>query len=148
MSEQLHDTIERSVVIEAPVDRVWRLMSTPGWWVNTGEITEHELRYDGDQVTVVTELGEFLMQVVELREPTYAAFRWLGGATDPNPEQDLRTLVELHLREVDGGVEVRVVESGWAGYEPTEWLQAMHRDNVGGWEQELTALRTHLVEAA
>lgn len=30
------DTIERTVLVAANVQRVWALVSEPGWWINSG----------------------------------------------------------------------------------------------------------------
>ena len=29
----MQDTIERSIAISAPVEKVWELVTEPGWWV-------------------------------------------------------------------------------------------------------------------
>jgi uncharacterized protein YndB with AHSA1/START domain len=29
----MQDTIERSITISAPLERVWDLVTEPGWWV-------------------------------------------------------------------------------------------------------------------
>lgn len=31
----MQDTIERSIAISSPVERVWELVTEPGWWVPT-----------------------------------------------------------------------------------------------------------------
>lgn len=142
--DELSDTIERSVVIAAPIESVWRLVSTPGWWINEGEIVDNELRYDGTIVTVGSQLGDFVLEVVQLTEPSYAAFRWMAGTNQADPVQELRTLTEFRLREVDGGVEVTVIESGWSAYEPTEYVLDNYRDNSSGWEAELAAAARYL----
>lgn len=141
---ELSDSIERSIVIKAPIGGVWDLVSTPGWWINKGEITQNGLRYDGATVTVTSDWGEFVLEVVELRAPHYAAFRWLAGTNETEPEQELRTLTEFSLNETGDGVEVRVTESGWASFEPTEYVRNNHRENAAGWESELAAAQRFL----
>lgn len=141
---EIPDTVERSIIIDAPIERVWQLVSTPGWWINKGEVVENGLQYDGDRVTVSSEWGDFVLEVVEQRAPEYAAFRWLAGTNQDNPEQELRTLTEFTLAEVDAGVEVTVVESGWSAYEPTDYVRDNYRDNVSGWEAELLAAQRFL----
>lgn len=44
------DRIERSIWIAADADRVWQLVSEPGWWVNDGRITEHRVEPDRKSV--------------------------------------------------------------------------------------------------
>lgn len=138
------DTIERSILLHAPVRRVWALIAEPGWWINDGEIVEHETTWSGDVATVVDpQLGEFVVQVVKQREPDYASYRWMAGGSADH-EQPLDTLVEFFIEERAEGVEVRVVESGWGGFEPTDWVRQNHTDNTEGWEMELAAARNHL----
>ncbi|MGB3184946.1 MAG: hypothetical protein WBG36_01175 [Ornithinimicrobium sp.] len=47
MSEST-DRIERTVQIQADIERVWSLISEPGWWVNDGAIVAHKIERDGD----------------------------------------------------------------------------------------------------
>ena len=41
--EQIPDTIEREILINAPMERVWALVSEPGWFINAGQIRAHGL---------------------------------------------------------------------------------------------------------
>ena len=40
----MQDRIEQQIVIHAPLDRVWDLVSVPGWWVPTEVETEPDER--------------------------------------------------------------------------------------------------------
>src|SRR3954454_1764060 len=72
----MQDTIERSIAISAPLDRVWGLVTEPGWWVPSDEPVEAE-RTPGTVVVRESEKwGRFPVEVVDLRPMTYAAFRW------------------------------------------------------------------------
>ena len=127
------EKVERSVSIGAGLDRVWDLVTRPGWWINKGEVTGHRIERDGDLCRVTDpECGEFEIRIVTLEPRTYAAFRWRSAATVPT------TLVEFWLDDHgDGTVTVRVVESGFETEE--------HRSgNDKGWLQELGALRRAL----
>jgi uncharacterized protein YndB with AHSA1/START domain len=140
----LADTIERSVVIQAPIARVWALIAEPGWWINDGEVVPHEITWDGDVATVVDpKHGEFRIQVVAQREPEYAAYRWMAGGSADH-EQPLETLVEFFVADRGEGVDVRVVESGWTGFDETQWVRENYAENTEGWEIELAAARSHL----
>ncbi len=44
------DRIEREIAIEATAERVWQLVSEPGWYVNDSVITDHRIDRDGDSV--------------------------------------------------------------------------------------------------
>jgi uncharacterized protein YndB with AHSA1/START domain len=132
------DRIDRSVEIDASPERVWSLVSRPGWWINEGTIdTEPEGVVDGDQ-TVVTHptYGEFRLQTVESRPPSYVAFRWLDRDVDAG------TLVELWIEPRDAGVTLRVAESGFSrlGKPREEWLR-QREGNVEGWRVELEEAR-------
>ena len=142
--QSVPDTIERTVTINAPVDRVWQLVSRPGWWINNGEIRDHEITIDGSVASVRDpELGLFRIEIVEAREPEYASYRWLAGSND---EQDgaAHTLVEFFVTGADGAVRVRVVESGWAAVPVGDRVRRAYDENTEGWELELAAARVSL----
>lgn len=146
----LPDTIARTITVDADLDRVWRLVSEPGWWINTGELTEHTITWDGDVAAVTDpDIGTLHIRRVEVREPEYIAFRWAAG-NDEAPregEQVLDTLCEFFVTPTAKGVQVRVVESGWAAFEDTDFVQRNHADNVSGWDQEMGALERALTAA-
>lgn len=138
------DTIERTITVDASLERVWSLVAEPGWWINTGAITQHTITWDGDVAAVTDPThGTFRIRRVEVREPEYIAWRWAAGGTEGS-EQVLDTLCEFFVRPVAKGVEVRVVESGWAGFEDTPYVRDSHRANVDGWETEMAALERAL----
>lgn len=141
-STPLTDKVERAVTIDAPIATVWTLASTPGWWINSGEVVDHEISWDGDVATVQTEFGPMRVEQTESREPSYIGFRWLGGTS--GEAEPLPTLVEFFLTEIGTGTELRVIESGWAGFEPSDYVRRNYEDNISGWESELAAARTFL----
>lgn len=138
------DAIERTITVDADIERIWRLVSEPGWWINTGTITEHTVTWDGDVAAVTDPThGTFHIRCVDVREPEYVAFRWAAGATDDG-EQVLDTLCEFFVRPLPKGAEVRVVESGWSGFEETPFVRDNHAENVEGWTTEMAALEQAL----
>ena len=138
------DRIERSIEIEAPAQRVWDLVSTPGWWINDGQIVPHEVELDGDVATVHgTEHGPWTVRVVRLEPPRYAAFRWASVPELRGTAQS--TLVEFWIEESGGAVRLRVVESGFDALPlPEEVRSANWQDNASGWDTELSAARSDL----
>ncbi|MDQ3383311.1 MAG: ATPase [Actinomycetota bacterium] len=141
------DRIERSIHIEASPQRVWALIARPGWWINEGTVTDLPTEVDGDVSTVThPTYGEFRIQTVTLDDPRYAAYRWLGGEAGADGAADApTTLVEFWIDEQDGGVSLRVVESGFASLPGDD--ADRHRafeENDQGWEQELRAARAHV----
>lgn len=128
------EKIERTVEIDASASTVWRIVSEPGWWVNGGELVEHTIEDLGDGTCRVNDPthGDFVITVVALEEPRYAAFRWR-----PTGPDDPSTLIEFFVEErAGGGVALRVVESGFEDL-PADKLPGFLADNTAGWEAEL-----------
>ncbi|GHD26625.1 SRPBCC domain-containing protein [Nocardiopsis kunsanensis] len=132
------DSVERHVDIDAPPERVWELLTRPGWFVNDGEIVAHDVEELDDGVHLVTDPvhGSFRVERVALEPHTRAAFRRHRGTGADDPA----TLVEFHLEERPGGVRLTVVESG---------LQALgtgrrlHEQQARGWSEGLATARAH-----
>jgi uncharacterized protein YndB with AHSA1/START domain len=144
------DSIRRQIDIDASAEKVWSLITRPGWYVNDGTVlddpdTRVETADDGIEVAVVTHptLGEFRFRTIELDEPRYAAFRWLGT---PFRDATEGTLVEFRIEENPaGGVTLEVVESGFStlSEDPAVWLKE-REGNDNGWAQELEAAKTYV----
>jgi len=143
------DSISRQIDIEASSEKVWSLITRPGWYVNDGTVlddsnTRVETAADGTEVAVVTHpmMGEFRFRTIELDEPRYAAFRWLG-----TPYRDVTegTLVEFWIKENPaGGVTLEVLESGFSTLsdDPAVWLKE-REGNDNGWAMELEVAKTY-----
>ncbi len=141
----VQDSIERDITIDAPMERVWTLVSEPGWWINAGEVVAHEIDRQGDSIVVVVDAscGRFSLEIVETRQPDYVAFRWLSGEMDP--DGSLQTLVEFFLDGDEESTTVRVKESGFlAGDVPEAKRRESFDDNADGWRAELDAAKRHL----
>ncbi len=144
------DSIRRQIDIDASAEKVWSLITRPGWYVNDGTVlddpdTRVETADDGTEVAVVTHptMGEFRFRTVELDEPRYAAFRWLGT---PYRDATEGTLVEFRIEENPaGGVTLEVLESGFStlSEDPAVWLKE-REGNDNGWAQELEAAKTYV----
>ena len=140
--------IERSIAIAATPERVWQIVSEPGWWINGGTLRPHRIEDAGDGTSIVhdEEHGAFRIRTERLDPPRYAAFRWLGRAD----EKGAGTLTEFWVEDAApsggsgagaDGVILRVVESGLENVSDGE-REAYLRDNTQGWETELAAART------
>ena len=132
------DRIERTVAIAATPERVWPIVSEPGWWINDGEIVAHRIEEgpDGEVVVHDERHGAFRLRVERLDAPRYAAFRWIGRVGEAGND----TLTEFWIEDATDGVTLRVVESGLDNV-PDDRREAYLRDNTEGWEQELAAAR-------
>lgn len=135
------DRIEREIVIDAPVDVVWAIVTAPehvGSWFS--DFAEIDLRPGGKAALTWTEHGTALGWVEEVEPPTRFAMRWarpLGA--EPRPENT--TLVEFILSEESEGTRLRVIESGFRELEgPDEEKAEYAKGNEQGWEQELGEL--------
>jgi uncharacterized protein YndB with AHSA1/START domain len=137
----MQDTIERSIAITAPVERVWELVTEPGWWVPSDAPVETE-RTPGQVVVRESEKwGRFPVEVVELRPMSYAAFRWSSTFPGADLTPGRTTLIEFTVTPTDDGVQVSVVESGFAKLDAADDLKAQSiESNSGGWTEQLSSL--------
>jgi len=127
-------TIDREVLIEAPVEVVWRTITEP----------EQITKWFADRVDLVVEPGArgymgfgdqggpVLVEVVE--PPTRFSFRW-NDSRGGEPAVGTSALVEFTLiPEGDGRTRLRVVESG---HESLDWPDAEKQryadEHRGGW---------------
>ena len=138
------DRIERETVIDAPVDRVWSLLTEAEhlgrWFGDAG--AEIDLRPGGALALHWAEHGTAHGRVEQIEPGRRLALRW--GAEPGAFEPSTSTHVEFTLRPEGDATRLRVVESGFdslAG-SPAE-RAAKHADNTEGWAIELGHLRDH-----
>lgn len=138
------DRIERSIDIDAAADTVWTLISRPGWWINEHDVDPNPvLRVEGELTVVVHEkFGEFRLRTLEQRPPRYIAYRWLDTG------DDIGTLTEFWIDDREGGVTLRVVESGFCDLGKSREKVIDHvTENTAGWEAELAAAARYVAAA-
>jgi uncharacterized protein YndB with AHSA1/START domain len=132
------DRIEREILIEAPLERVWDLVSEPGWWIGDGDRSSQTITREGDLVIVEDpRYGRYPVLPVSTDAPRHVSYR---SSDDPGqaPGEGNSTLVEFFLTEQGGGTLLRVVESGFAALAvPAERRAAAIEGNTEGWEQQL-----------
>lgn len=136
------DAIEHEIFIQAGIDRVWSLVAKTGFWIGD------ELRFDvdaeeGETVVIDTPTyGNFPVRVERLAPPRYAAYRWASGFPGADPTAGNSTLIEFTLVEQDGGVLLRLKESGFAALAGGPAARdAARADNTAGWPGQLERLR-------
>lgn len=132
------DRIEREIQIDAPIERVFRLVSEPGWFIGDGEPGKTTTTREGDVFVVdFPPYGRFPILPVTSDAPHYVSFR--GGDDPAQPlVEGTSTLVEFFLSERDGGTLLRVVETGFAALYPNaERRAAVYEGNIEGWEMQL-----------
>lgn len=146
------DRIERSLVMSAPIERVFAAISDPaefGVWFSSG--VEGDFEVGSQPVINAGKYGKYRLAIVGKEAPSYFAYRWVSGTAFmpdgfvDNPLEHPHTLVEFHLSEVADGTEVRVVETGFASL-PESYAAQNFEDNTGGWEYQLNALREYLAQ--
>lgn len=141
-TEDVPDEITRSIHIAADAATVWDIVSEPGWFINDGEWTDHEVTTDGDVSRVVDPVhGEFHIGTVELDPPHRAVFRWLGGKVGALEDTPANT-VEFTIRPDGDGVVLTVKETGFAALD-ADAIERRRRfeENSEGWGIELDVAR-------
>lgn len=133
--------IEREVMIEAPIDAVWRIVTEP----------EHIAEWFSDEVTLDARpkgLGVLTFNnaegkphavqpfTVEAIEPTSRfAIRWCYDESVDEPRAGNSLLIEFLLDGEDEKTRLRVVESG---FDTISWdeatAKACYDEHVGGWD--------------
>lgn len=147
------DRIERETLIDAPVERVWRLITEAEhigtWFSDAG--AEIDLRPGGQLVLRWQEHG-VVRGVVEAVEPPHRfAYRWLLSSDEesPTPTPANSTLVEFTLSAAGGGTRLQVAESGFAALDlPAGTRAARYADHEQGWGAELGDLVEHAGQVA
>ena len=139
----VQDQIEREVVIEAPVERVWRLLTEAEhlgtWFGDAG--AEIDLRPGGELLMRWNKFGTVHARVERVEPNRRFSFRWVPGADGVPPAAGNSTLVEFTLAEQAGTTVLKVVESGFASLQRSdEERRRMRAGNVEGWTSELDEL--------
>lgn len=143
------DRIEKSISIQAPVERVWRALTDHeefGAWFRVrlespfvlGEVSRGQITYSG------YEHLKWEARVVAMDEPRLFAFTWHPYAVDPERDYsaDPQTRVEFRLEAAGEGTNLLVVESGFDSLPPDRRDEAL-RMNTGGWETQVKNVKAH-----
>ena len=134
----MQNAIEDEITINASLERVWELVTEPGWWVPTDKEVTGERSPGAVVVRESAKYGRYTVEVVELNPRTYAAFRWASLFPGEEPTPGKATLVEFSLAETVGAVRVSVRESGFADLDASDEVkQSGLTSNTEGWRIEL-----------
>ena len=147
------DRIERKILLKAPRSRVWRALSNAeefGAWFGVdfkgkafaaGQPVKGQITYPGYEHLV---MEVFIERIVPER---LLSWRWHPAAIDPavdySPEPT--TLVVFELQDVEGGVELSVVESGFDKI-PAARRATAFRLNTSGWDEQLVNVEKHVAK--
>ena len=141
--------IEREIHIDAPIERVWELITRPehfaAWYATGG--ADIEARPGGQMRMRWAEHGEFHAVVERAERPTSFAFRF-ARLPDEAPRPGNSTLAEFTLTPEGSGTRVRVVETGFAELDIPPDEQSAYSDlEARGWDEGLAALRDRATDA-
>lgn len=147
------DQIERDTVINAPLERVWELITEAEhlgrWFGDAG--AEIDLRPGGAMVLHWSEHGTSHGRVVAVEPRTRFAYRW-APFKDPGGEEPVdgnSTLVEFTLAPEGDGTRLRVTESGFASLATSDDQRAKnHSGNTEGWKFEIGELQEYAEKVA
>lgn len=155
------ERLEKSVMLRAPLERVWRAISDAGQfglWFG--------VRFDADFAPGATLVGRVTPTTVDEAvakaqkpyegapftilidriEPMKAfAFRWHPFALDPavDYDQEPMTLVTFELFETDGGVLLVISESGFEQIDPGR-RDTAYAANEAGWTAQTKLIAKYL----
>jgi uncharacterized protein YndB with AHSA1/START domain len=139
------DRIEREVLIEAPIDHVWDMLTKAEhlgtWFADDG--AEVDLREGGAIELRWKEYGATRARIERIEPKRTLAFRW-APYKDPGgiePEAGNSTRVEFTLDGDADRTVLKVVETGFASLDtdPEQRLRNFE-GNTEGWERELGEL--------
>jgi uncharacterized protein YndB with AHSA1/START domain len=147
------DKIERETTIEAPVERVWELLTQAEhvgrWFGDAG--ADIDLRPGGAMVMHWSEYGTSRARIEAVEPQRRFSYRW-APFKDPGgvePVEGNSTLVEFTLVPEGDGTRLRVVESGFAALACSDEQRAKNlAGNTEGWAIELGELADYAQRVA
>lgn len=145
----MSDQIEKSIELNASVERVWRALSDHrefGAWFKAkldqpfavGAMSTGMFTYPG------FEHLPWKAEVVAMEEPRLMAFRWPHMDENQVVREDWAwTLVEFRLEPTADGTRLTVIESGFDQL-PAERRVESRRMNEQGWAEQMNNIRAHV----
>ena len=142
------DRVERDTFVEAPIERVWAVITEPahvGTWFGSGEPAVVDLRPGGIMRLDHGQYGVFDTLIVTVEPPRRFAYRWASAFPGEVADETNSTLVEFSLEPEGNGTRLRVTESGFAALTiaPEREETAGFESHDGGWRDTLQAVREY-----
>lgn len=155
------DRIEKSVLLPAPRDRVWRAVSMAenfGSWFGadfdgpfaanarlTASIEPTSVDPDVARQQQPYAGKPFEFHVVEVRPLEKISFRWHPYAANEGADyvSEPMTLIEFVLADADGGTLLRITESGFDEL-PLARRKEAYAANEGGWTAQCGLVKKYL----
>lgn len=141
------DVIEKEILIDAPVETVYRVITEPGqisqWFSDTAELEpipggEGTLVFD-DRATSQRAVIRLTVQAAE--PPHRFCFRW-DYSDGEQPHEGNSLLVEFALTAEGGGTRLRVTESGFTALQGP--VQEKYDAHDKGWDVHLASLQGYV----
>jgi uncharacterized protein YndB with AHSA1/START domain len=139
------DRIEREVLIDAPIEVVWAVLTDAehisGWFSDSVEL---DLTPGGKAALHWNDHGTVHGRVERVEPPHFFSFRWV---VHPGSEvaEDNSTLVEFSLTAEGDSTRLMLVESGFRDLAGPDDEKQRHFDSHRhGWELELGQLREYV----
>jgi uncharacterized protein YndB with AHSA1/START domain len=143
------DRIEKTVEINAPVEKVWRALTNHeefGSWFKVrldqpftlGGLSTGQMTYPG------YEHLPWEARVEVMDEPRLFSFRWPPYVDDPAVDAASLpwNLVEFRLTPSGDGTRLTITESGFDAL-PESIREKLFRGNEGGWEEQSRNVKTY-----
>jgi uncharacterized protein YndB with AHSA1/START domain len=146
------DRIERSIVIKAPRERVWRALANAeefGTWFGVnlkgqtfscGQSARGPITIPGFEHVI------WEVKIERIEPPSLFSYRWHPYATDPAVDyrKEEPTLVTFTLADAPGDATLlTLVESGFDKVPAERRLEAF-RMNSGGWSAQMNNITRHV----
>ncbi len=144
----LPSQIQREILIDAPVEVVWRIITEPDqivrWFSQEAELEPHA---GGRGRLRFTSGHSVQLKIESVEPPRRFAFRW-AEEKGPVARMDNSMLVEFTLRPEAGGTLLRVVETG---YDRVDWSdedkEKYVEEHTHGWRECLERLEEYAPRA-
>ncbi len=142
------DRIEREIMIAAPIERVWAVLTEPehvGVCFGPGSATPVDLRPGGIMMLVHGESRQFPTRIEKVDPPHYLAYRWASAYPGETATDENSTLVEFTLAPdgdltrltlAESGFSTLVIPSGREG-------EASYESHSQGWTEVLQGFLRH-----
>jgi uncharacterized protein YndB with AHSA1/START domain len=148
------DSIQRSIAINAPRSRVWQALSNAAEFGNWFGVALQGQSFEAGQPVRghITHPGyehiAFEATVEHIEPERLLSWRWHPYAIDPDTDysHEPTTLVVFELREIPGGTELTVTESGFDAIPPSRRAEAF-RMNSSGWDAQMQNIVQHVAAA-
>ena len=149
MIDQVLDRIDRTIEVNAPPDRVWRVLTTAkdlSTWFKVdieGEIAA------GAEVWMISkypgyEGKRFLVRVTEMTPPRRFAWQWHPGAVDDDIDytREAWTTVTFILEPSGAGTRLSVSETGFNDVSLARRAKVF-KDNTQGWAEVIVWIQQY-----